>query len=153
MISSRSTQATFGSSRSAAIVASMFVVSATLKRAATTAGEISAWLSACCFDSVVTASLIRADACRATSIERYALDAALAKPSASLLNPTTIRSGEKRRFRAPEGDSVAPRAGERENVAKGVPPAAATVPVIIAPLLATNDTDTPTICVLVTVTT
>jgi hypothetical protein len=45
------------------------------------------------------------------------------------------------------------RAGDRENVAKGVVGDALTVPEIVEPLLATNDTDAPAICDDVTITT
>src|SRR5262249_51242860 len=49
--------------------------------------------------------------------------------------------------------SEAERAGLREKVAKGDTVDDVTVPVIVAPLLATNDTDTPVIAAAVTVAT
>src|SRR6516162_3241493 len=83
------------------------------------------------------------------------MDAGAASPIASVLNPTMMRSVDGRRVTLRVGDALsdAERGGTRENVANGVTGAALTVPVIVAPLLARNDTDTPAICVDVTVTT
>src|SRR5262245_48568342 len=66
-----------------------------------------------------------------------------------------MRGGARRRVArcAAVVDSEADRPGMRENVAKGDVAADVTVPLIVAPFVATNDTDTPVICVDVTVTT
>src|SRR3954470_22413717 len=93
---------------------------------------------------------------RAVVIDRYAADPATATPIAPLLKPTTMRfdrrgGGAKR---APaEADNCA-AAGVREKlVPNGSVLVVVTVPVITAPLSATNETDAPVTCVLVTVTT
>jgi hypothetical protein len=77
-------------------------------------------------------------------MERYVADPADATPSTSFLKPTTIRLVDACRVTVRTGPT--PAADEREKVRaklapNGVPPADVTVPLITAPLLATNDTD------------
>src|SRR5215831_5555020 len=64
-----------------------------------------------------------------------------------------MRSEDRRLVNRCVDPSDTLRAGDRENVAKGVFGAAVTVPESVAPLLATNETDAPAICDDVTMTT
>jgi hypothetical protein len=99
---------------------------------------------------------MRESVCRATAIDEYDADPADATPSTASLNPTTIRFFTGRRRDA--GFCVPSRADRddvREKLApNGKPPAGVMVPLIVAPLFATNETDAPVAsCVLVAVTT
>src|ERR1051325_6737697 len=96
--------------------------------------------SACC--------CMRAIAVRATEMLRYAPDPAAATPSVPFRKPITIRSDEACRVKLRCAPAVAARAKRdaRENVApNGSTPLDVTVPLIVAPLLATNETDAPVI--------
>src|SRR6476660_6698289 len=93
---------------------------------------------------------------RATAIDEYERDPADATPSTASLKPTTMRFfGAGRRPMVGCFANLAVRDGLREKLApNGRPPAGVIVPVIVAPLFATNDTVAPVAsCVLVAVTT
>jgi hypothetical protein len=88
---------------------------------------------------------------------RYDIEAAGANPSPVPLKPITIRFDRGRGGFA-LGDLAAEAnptfAGEREKVApNGLKAIDVTMPEIVGPFPATNDTDAPPICELVTVTT
>src|SRR5579862_4984145 len=143
---SRATQATFGSARSVAITASICVVSAILTRAATIAGEISAPVSPLAALNADTRVLIALIVARAVVIERYATEPAASTPSIPFLKPITIRFVDGRRAPARLATVLVACRAARENVgAKALTVFDVTTPVIVAPLLATNDTDPPVI--------
>src|SRR5262249_3410219 len=153
-----STYATSASPRSASMMAAMRVVSSMVRRAASIAGDTSLVRIPLRDASALTRSLSRAPADRATVIVRYDIDAAGAKPTAAPWNPITIGFdwGGAGRFAIVDfaTDANAPRSGKRENVApNGLNAIDVTMPVIVGPFPATNDTDAPPICELVTVTT
>jgi hypothetical protein len=102
---------------------------------------------------VATLALSRAPADRAVAIVRYAAEPTGANPSAALLNPITIRFDCGRFVEAPLVVAASPTcSGDREKVApNGFTAMAVTVPMIVGPFPATNDTDAPPICALVTV--
>src|SRR6185503_11373534 len=153
-ISSRSTHATLGSVRNDAITASICVVSVASKRVASMAGETRALRNGCDAASDAARLCNCNIALRATDMERYAPEPAAATPSLSLRKPTTMRFDIGRRVTVRWLPMPSDRAGERENVApKMFVFAGVTTPLIVAPLLATNDTDAPEMLALVTVTT
>ncbi len=125
----------------------MRVVSSIVRRAARIAGDTSVRRNPCRAASAPTLSLSRAPADRAVVIVRYAAEPAGANPSAALLKPITIRFDRGLFVVTPLVLVANPTcSGDREKVAPNRFRAIdVTVPMIVGPFPATNDTDAPPI--------